>query len=548
MKYFPHFLAAGLFFACGSKNTSSRNGGDGDGDSRGDGDVSGDGGGEGDGDAKGDGDVGGDGNGDDDDCAELSDCCPLFEPGLERDACEGAALTGNDAGCGVLLATHSSVCNDDSDPNLNLPPADVVGTWSDAKLIPGTGETTLTQQGNTILISSPDLSAFDVCADEAAVVIETDLSLYTVHYDFAEAAWGDVYEVDENNGLHPRIPSLSYNSTSCSAVLTWSDRLDVIGGDDRYDLTAAYYDPDSGWRPSEVLEEGGDAIDHFAGVGSDGAGEFIYRLGAPGYEVGHRPFTIAAGSGSFSTLTGDNVEYYDDVAMLPGGEMLVAYNENNDQMVAQAITRHRSGSGVWAEPVIHEGEPFRTLSVISAVDRFQVVYEARDGLTSGLGGAGGSGGADWGDLELVTVSAEGVFGARVGIPAAIPPWATFFSQGEAVFAVWEEDLENGDAILASHYAPSEGWSGVQSISAEIHDNPYTFEFAADREGNALLVYDIEGALVFANQYVAGVGWGGVHHVTSGDEPHLSMTPDGSAFLIVRRFSGFDRRYYSMILK
>src|SRR5690606_32078770 len=151
------------FWACGSKDSNS-NGGGGDGD--GDGDRKGNGDGDVGGDGDGDGDVSGDGDGDvsSSNCAELAECCPLLEVGLERDACEGTLLTGDETACSIVLAANAPVCNDDTEPTVELPPAEVVGTWGEAQLIPGTGSTTLTQEGNTIVIRTPELSAFDVCA------------------------------------------------------------------------------------------------------------------------------------------------------------------------------------------------------------------------------------------------------------------------------------------------------------------------------------------------------------------------------------------------
>lgn len=158
--------------------------------------------------------------------------------------------------------------------------------------------------------------------------------------------------------------------------------------------------------------------------------------------------------------------------MLDGGETLIAYNEEEDTMAERAITRYRSSAGVWAEPVVHEGEPFRSLQVIGARDRFYLVYESRSGETGGFGGAGGSGGIELGDLELAVVSADGLFGDSVGIPAGIPSSARYFAQGDAVFALWEDEVGTDEAIFVTRYAQGEGWSDAERISADLHDNPF----------------------------------------------------------------------------
>ncbi len=152
-------------------------------------------------------------------------------------------------------------------------------------------------------------------------------------------------------------------------------------------------------------------------------------------------------------------------------------------------------------------------------------------------------GSGWGTPVLIEAGNDWAGNPQVGVDA-----------GGNVTAVWWQRIGGRISTVANRYVPGSGWGNPVAIEADDSGDTGPPQIAVDAAGNAVVVWpwsaDTGGSNfiynVWANRYVAGVGWGSATPIDSNNTtqpntaPQVALGADGNAIAVWHRTDGsFD---------
>ncbi len=133
---------------------------------------------------------------------------------------------------------------------------------------------------------------------------------------------------------------------------------------------------------------------------------------------------------------------------------------------------------------------------------------------------------------------------------AFSPSVAIDGQGNA-FAVWSQFDGTRTNAWAARFVPGFGWETPTTIETETFGTG-VIDVAADASGNAIAVWEQNDASltnIWANRYVAGVGWGIAAPIESGSagnaySPQVAMDASGKAMAAWQYHDGIRWRAYA----
>lgn len=132
---------------------------------------------------------------------------------------------------------------------------------------------------------------------------------------------------------------------------------------------------------------------------------------------------------------------------------------------------------------------------------------------------------------------------------AYTPQVCVDSSGNAIVVWYQWDGVRYN-IWANHYVVGTGW-GTARLIEESYQSAMYVDLAGDADGNAIAAWTQDDGyrqVVWANRFVAGVGWGAAQAIDSADlgsaqEPRVAMDGSGNA---IATWSQFDGTYWNIL--
>lgn len=148
----------------------------------------------------------------------------------------------------------------------------------------------------------------------------------------------------------------------------------------------------------------------------------------------------------------------------------------------------------------------------------------------------------WGTAQLIETDNAG---------SAQYPQVRMDSTGNAI-AIWQQLDGVNYIVRGSRYTVAGGWGAPQLIQTDTSNYSYFPQLAVNAAGNAVAVwqqYDGSRDNVWANRYVAGVGWGTaqlIENDNTGDvsNPQVTMDNSGNAMAVWSQFDGIHDNIWS----
>ncbi len=316
--------------------------------------------------------------------------------------------------------------------------------------------------------------------------------------------WTGTIVFFEGNGADPKIAM----NAQGDATTVWA--APFYGN---ADVAAKRYTIDGGWKTREFLEYDNYWI-RLPTVAMDSKGnatsvwmKWIYF--ADGYDVFSNTYTADSGWGSeaqVNTSFGHTV--HPDVAMGSQGHTVAAWMQQEKEYpyFYSLMVSYREPGGDWQPPVLIDSSPHTPFSGYPALPKVKV---------DGKGNA------------IVVWLGSARYGSNLG--------------GLTGF---QEELNFGLSVLASHYVAGKGWSTSVRLDFGIDETLDNFsvfrrtpQIAMDSQGNAVAVWTTRGR-VWASRYAIGSGWSPPSDLGNGNVfPRVAMDNCGNSVVVWR--SGLD---------
>lgn len=154
-------------------------------------------------------------------------------------------------------------------------------------------------------------------------------------------------------------------------------------------------------------------------------------------------------------------------------------------------------------------------------------------------------GTGWESATLIeSFDSEGAFDPQIAVD----------DSGNAI-VVWQQDDGNLDSIYSNRYVVGTGWETPTHIGTTGHwweEHSRVPQIAMDGSGNAIAVWeqwDFIRFNIWANRYVAGVGWGSATPFEANNSgnarlPQVAVDDSGNAIAVWDQHDGFRHSIYS----
>jgi hypothetical protein len=170
------------------------------------------------------------------------------------------------------------------------------------------------------------------------------------------------------------------------------------------------------------------------------------------------------------------------------------------------------------------------------------VWHQHDGSRNNIHANRFTAGEGWGTAERIETDDSG---------DASSPRVAFDPDGNA-FAVWYQYNGSSYSILANRYVAGVGWDTAELIGIGDTGEVSSPRMAFDLDGNAIVVwhqYDGSRSNIYANKYVASVGWGAPEFIETDDRgdalyPQIAFESGGNAIAVWYQYDGSRRNIYA----
>ena len=152
-------------------------------------------------------------------------------------------------------------------------------------------------------------------------------------------------------------------------------------------------------------------------------------------------------------------------------------------------------------------------------------------------------GSGWGTAELIETNDGNANRPKVAVNA----------RGNAI-GIWSQWDGNYSSVYSNRYVPEVGWGTAELIETNDGNASSHTEIAIDADGNAIAVWtqrdDHNRWKIWANRYVAGIGWGTAELIgTNGDDvdvydPQVTINANGYAMAVWELYDGNSDHIYA----
>jgi hypothetical protein len=290
-----------------------------------------------------------------------------------------------------------------------------------------------------------------------------------------------------------------------------------------------------------VENNAGDAGFARVAIDADGNGVAVWLQPAGGRSsVWANRYTTGIGWGTpvlIENNNTDNVNSGIELAMDAAGNVIAVWEMFDGTQANVWSNRFTPGTG-WGTAVLLETGPGSADDTQVAVDsngNALAVWSQSDGTRTNIWANRYTAGTGWGSATLIETDNAG--GAGV-------PDLAFDTSGNAM-AVWTQSDGARSNIWASRYVAGTGWGTAGLIETDNAGAAFSPRVKLDASGNAMAVWlQSDGTLgsVWANRFVAGVGWGTPQLIETDNAgnaafPEIQVDASGNAVAVWRQSDG-----------
>jgi hypothetical protein len=385
-------------------------------------------------------------------------------------------------------------------------------------------------------------------------------------------SWGTATMIDTTDE-DSAVPAIAADPSG-AFVAVWFQKEGLINR-----VVANWYLPAGGWQVAEVISPVG-ANSSVPKVATDASGNAIavWRQRHPTMTLigpWASRYTADAGWAPPVAIGGVDSTIADlevDVAVEPDGDAMSVWHQRDGDRSDVWANRYASG-GAWGTAGLIEtedGGSARNPDITMDPDGNAIaVWGQSDGIDNFPAANRSPAAGSWGTAERIAQFGSNARVASDAAGNAVAVWSGAWANRYALAGGWgtREDLRSlnesasetsidlspdGRAIAvwrqwdgtrsnvwANRYLPGNGWGTAELIESEDADGVGPPEVAVDPAGNAVAVWEQSDGVhtsIWANQYVAGMGWATAELIESEDlgdaqRPRIAVDPDGNAIAV-----------------
>ena len=371
----------------------------------------------------------------------------------------------------------------------------------------------------------------------------TDLAgnaLATTNWSFTtgDGSWGTAELIETDNAGEAYTPMVAFDDRG-NAIAVWYQ-----GDGTRFNIWANYYTAGTGWGSAELIEtlNAGHAL--ISGIAFDNNGNAFaswYQQDGTRYDAWVNRYTSGSGWGTPELIESDNSGNAVDprIAFDSNDNAIAVWHQSDGTRFNIWANYYTAGSG-WGTPTLIEtdntGHAIGPQIAFDSTGNANVVWTQYDGPQRSVWANRYTDGSGWGAAELIeTDNAGDANNHKIASD----------SNGNMI-AVWNQHDGTLNNIWANRYTPGGGWGTAELIESDSSGHAHSPEIAIDSNGNAIVVWDQQGATlqydIRANRYTAGSGWGTAETIetdNAGDarSPSIAMDSNDNAIAVWQQHDG-----------
>ncbi|MBL4689671.1 MAG: hypothetical protein JKY37_34100, partial [Nannocystaceae bacterium] len=291
------------------------------------------------------------------------------------------------------------------------------------------------------------------------------------------------------------------------------------------------------WQTAELIEtdNAGDGLNPQVAVDADGNAVSVWQQSdGTRHNIWANRYVAGAGWGTPELIETENsgAAHHPHVEIDPNGNAIAVWQQDVDTRRDIWANRYVAGMG-WGTAELIEtddtGEAAEPQVVVGVDGNAIAVWAQRDSIRYNIWANRYVVGEGWGTAELIET--DNAANAQTPVVAVDP-------DGN-VICVWRQNDGAVTHIWANHYTEKEGWGIAELIETEDSWSAGPPQLAVDPDGNAVSVWaQTDGTRdnVWANHYVAGVGWGIAELIETNDDgsvggPQVAVDAHGNAISV-----------------
>jgi hypothetical protein len=352
-----------------------------------------------------------------------------------------------------------------------------------------------------------------------------------------DGTWGTAQLIETNagNALYPQIAM----NAGGNAIAVWNQ---YDGTTNAYHIWAIRYVAGVGWGTAQLIENNnGDASN--PQIAMDGSGNAIAvwnQSDGTLINIWANRYVAGVGWGTAQLIETNNAGNAGgaNIAMNPSGNAIAVWYQYDSAGKGHIwANRYVVGSG-WGTAQLIENNNATASSPQIAMDgsgNAIAVWSQYDGSWNRIWANRYVVGSGWGTAQLIENNNA----------TASSPQIAMNANGNAI-AVWKLYYENTQFdIWANRYVAGVGWGTIQLIETDNAGNADYPQIAMDGSGNAIAVWkqsDGTRTNIWANRYVVGSGWGTAQLIETdnagnADYPQIAMDGSGNATVVWTQSDG-----------
>lgn len=307
----------------------------------------------------------------------------------------------------------------------------------------------------------------------------TSNNIYANHYRHGKG-WGQATLIETSNAGHAYGLQVAVDGNS-HGLIVWTQ-----SDGTRNNLYANYYDADTGWGQTTIVETGGAGSAASPKLSVDGSGNAIvvwYQFDGTRFNIYANHYRYGIGWGQAVLIETDDAgdAASPQLAVDGGGNAIAVWYQSDGTRNNIWANRYLSDTG-WGQATLLETDPGQAYWPQVAVDsggHAIATWQQHDGKRWSIYANRYLFGTGWGQATLIETNNAG---------RAHSPQLAMDGIGHAV-VLWQQFDGKRFSIYANRYTPEIGWGIAGLIETNHAGDASLSQLAMDRNGNAIAVWE-----------------------------------------------------------
>ena len=350
------------------------------------------------------------------------------------------------------------------------------------------------------------------------------------------SGWETATLIESDDAGSAEIPQLAVDGSG-NVTAVW-DQYDGT----RYNIWANRYVAGIGWGAATLIETDNAGIASGAQVAVDGSGNATavwFQSDGSRYNIRANRYTAGVGWGAATLIETDNAgdAFSPQVAMDGAGNATAVWHQFDGARYNIWANRYVAGVG-WGTATLIEtdnaGAAFSAQVVMDGGGNATVVWQQSDGARNNIWTNRFVAGVGWGTATLIETDAGDASNPQVAVDSSWNATAVWSQFDGARYNIW-----------ANRYVAGVGWGTATLVETDNAGAALFPQVGVDGYGNATAVWSQSDGTrnnIWANRYVAGVGWGTATLIETNNagpafEPQVTVDRGGNATAVWYQRSG-----------